>query len=112
MTFKTILYLSLICASISFTVAESKLFEPLREWTKKRNRFFGELITCGYCFGHWTAFFLVAVLAVAVDSPSGLLGFPPGVWRIVDYFFTALAIAWLSGFQWIAFCFIIDKAGK
>ena len=57
---KEIIYLSFVPAAISFTVAETKLFKPLREWTIKRSSFFGELLSCGYCFGHWIAFAFVA----------------------------------------------------
>lgn len=112
MTIKTVIFLSFICASISFTVTETKLFEKMREWLKKKNKFLGELISCGYCFGHWTAFGLVAVLAAAAKNPGGMLSFSPGVWQIADYFLTALVIAWFSGFQWLVMCCLMDKAGK
>jgi len=112
MTIKTVITLSLMCASISFTVTETKVFEPLREWLKKKSKFLGELISCGYCFGHWTAFALTAVLATVEKNPGGLLGFPPGGWQIADYFLTALVIAWFSGFQWAVMCILVDKTGK
>ena len=112
MTLKTVIYLSLACASVSFTVTETKVFEPLREWVKRKNTFLGELISCGYCFGYWTAFGLTAVLAVALRNPGGLLGFPSGLWQVIDYFLTALIIAWISGIQWAVMCVIMDKTGK
>ncbi|KAB2835142.1 MAG: DUF1360 domain-containing protein [Candidatus Brocadia sp.] len=57
--YKTIC-LSFITDSISFTVTETKLFKPIREWIKRKNTFLGELISCGYCFGHWVTIALVA----------------------------------------------------
>jgi len=36
---KAVIYLSLVTASIPFTVAEMKLFLPLREWIKGKNAF-------------------------------------------------------------------------
>jgi len=33
-------------------------------------------------------------------------------WWLLDYFLTALLIAWLSGFQWAAMCWLMEKAGK
>ncbi len=97
-----VIYLSLVCASISFTVTETKLFLPGREWVKKQSAFFGKLISCGYCFGHW-----VALVLVMIYQP-GLFN----VWRLLDYFLTILVIAWLSGFQWAILCWLLEKAGK
>ncbi len=97
-----ILYLSFAAASISFTVTESKLFLRVREWMKKKNTFFGELLSCGYCFGHWVALALVAVYRPRLFH----------VWWPLDYFLTALVIAWLAGFQWALICWLMEKAGK
>jgi hypothetical protein len=36
---ETVIYLSLVTAAISFTITETKVFEPLREWLKKRSNF-------------------------------------------------------------------------
>ena len=58
---ETVIYLSLATTSISFTVTETKLFKKLREWLKKKIPFLGDLFSCGYCFGHWVAFGLVAI---------------------------------------------------
>jgi|UniRef100_UPI0040573A56 hypothetical protein len=99
---QTAIYLSFITASISFTVTETKLFKRLREWVKERNAFFGELLHCGYCFGHWVAFALVAIY-----QPKVVAAWPP-----LDYFLTALLIAWFSGIQWVLMCWVMAKAGK
>jgi hypothetical protein len=99
---QTAIYLSFITASISFTVTETKLFKRLREWVKERNAFFGELLHCGYCFGHWVAFALVAIYQPKVVS----------AWPPLDYFLTALLIAWFSGIQWVLMCWVMAKAGK
>ena len=97
-----IIWLSIVTASVSFTVTETKLFMPLREWMKKHNSFLGELLSCGYCFGHWVAFFLVAIY-----RPKLLEG-----WCLLDYFLTALVISWLAAFQWILMCWLMEKVGK
>lgn len=99
---KNVIYLSLVTASLSFTITETKIFEPLREWLKKKNSFLGNLFSCGYCFGHWIAFALTAIYkAKLFDS-----------WWLQDYFFTAVVIAWLAGLQWILMCRVMEKAGK
>jgi len=96
-----VLLLSLACASISFTVTEMKLFLPLRQrWP--RESFLGEVLSCGYCFGHWVAFALVAIYRPRLFE----------VWWLLDFFLTAIVIAWLAGFQWIVMYLLIDKAGK
>jgi hypothetical protein len=61
MPWQQILLLSMPNAAIAFTVTETKFFAPLRSWTREKSAFLGELASCGYCFGHWTAFVLVAI---------------------------------------------------
>ena len=58
---KPVFYFSFVTAAIAFTVTETKIFRPLREWIKKRSTFLGDLLSCGYCFGHWLAFVLVVI---------------------------------------------------
>jgi hypothetical protein len=99
---KTVLYLSLVCASVSFTAVETKFFKGVREWLAGKSRFFGDLFSCGYCFGHWVAFALVAVYRPRLFD----------FWWLLDYFLTALVIAWLSGIQWALMCWLMQKIGK
>ena len=98
----SVLLLSLVNASISFTIAETKLLKPVREWMKCRSKLLGELFSCGYCFGHWSAFALTAIYRPCLFQ----------IWRPCDLFMTALVIAWLSAFQWIALCRLMQSAGK
>ncbi len=102
MHWEQILLLSLANAAISFTVAETKLFEPLRQRTKAKSEFFGQLLSCGYCLGCWTALVLVAIYRPRLFE----------FWWGLDYFLTALVIAWLSAFQWVLLCLLLQKAGK
>lgn len=99
---KMIIYLSFVTASISFTFAETKMFAPLREWVKGKNSALGEFLSCGYCFSHWVAFALVAIYQPALFE----------LWWLLDYFLTAIVIAWLSAFQWIVMCWLMAQAGK
>lgn len=91
-----IVYLSLVTASISFTITETKLFESARNFLGKQSLFLGKLFNCGYCFGHWVAFILVAIYRPRLFQSSFLL---------IDYFLAALVIAWISAFQWIVLCY-------
>lgn len=97
-----ILWLSMANAALAFAVTEARLFRPVREWFKGRSPLLGELFSCGYCFGHWTAFGLVAIY-----RPRLLVA-----WWPLDYFLTALVIAWLGAFQWGALCWIMKGADK
>jgi hypothetical protein len=49
----------------------------------------------------------VAFVLVAVYKPK-LFEF----WWLLDYFLTALVIAWLSGLQWVLMCLLMEKTGK
>ena len=91
MIIKAIL-LSMVVASISFFVAHSYLAETVRAWVLKRSKFFGLLVECPYCFGHWIA------VAMLVVFPMRLFGI---AWP-VDYFLTWLVISWLAGLQSLA----------
>jgi hypothetical protein len=98
---ENVLFLSLVTASISFSVTETKLFKPLREWVKEKSEFLGALLSCGYCFGHWVAFALTAPYRQKLFD----------LWWMLDYFLTAIVIAWIASFQWAAMCWLMEKAG-
>jgi hypothetical protein len=94
--------LSLVTASIAFTISETELFAPLREWGRARSSRVGKLLGCGYCIGFWTAFGLVAIYRPRVYNH----------WWLLDYLLTAFLIAWLSAFQWASLCWLMDRTGK
>jgi hypothetical protein len=82
----TLVYMSMICALVATTVAESYIFKGMRDWILKKNFHIGVGINCAYCMSHWTAFVIVLV-------HFGYRGF-------VNFFDTAFVIAWLSIIQW------------
>ncbi len=92
----------MVTASISFTVTESKLFESFRNFVKRKNNFLGELVSCGYCLGHWIAFGIVIMYNFNIFN-NGLF---------IDYFFTGLIIAWLSAIQWLLMYMLMERVGK
>ena len=98
-----IVYLSFVTACISFSISETKLFEPLRNWLSAKSSLLCKLFNCGYCLGHWVAFLLVVIYQPRLFTS---LLFP------IDYFFTALVIAWLSAFQWIMLCYLMKLVDK
>ncbi len=97
-----LILISMVTASISFTVTESKLFESFRNFVKRKNNFLGELVSCGYCLGHWIAFGIVIMYNFNIFN-NGLF---------IDYFFTGLIIAWLSAIQWLLMYMLMERVGK
>jgi hypothetical protein len=97
-----VVLLSLVTASVALTLCETALFAGLREWVKARSAWLGKLACCGYCLGCWVAFGLVAIYHPRLFE----------AWWVLDYFCTALVIAWLAAFQWAALCWLTEKAGK
>lgn len=97
-----VILLSFVTASVAFTLSEAAIFAELREWLKGRNLWLGKLFGCGYCLGHWVAFGLVAVYRPRLFE----------FWWPLDYFLTALVIAWLAAFQWAALCWLMEKMEK
>jgi len=95
-------YLSLVTASISFTITETKICAACRQWVKRRSTFFGELLSCGYCLGHW-----IALILVILFKPQFF-----DTWWLLDYFFVVMIIAWLSGFQWALMGLLMKATGK
>lgn len=99
---RQVLALAVVNAAIAFTVAETKLFRGLREWVRVKSGFLGELVSCGYCLGFWSAFALVAVYQPRLFHAAWIL----------DLFLTAFVVAWLSAFQWVVMCWLMRQAGK
>ena len=66
-----LVYLSLASATVSVTVAQSKMFKPLRD--KITARWLSDLVSCSYCMGYWVAGALVLV------TSYGKLSIPEGV---------------------------------
>ena len=91
-----VMLLTLVNATVSFTVTEARIFRPIREHVFSKNKFIKELTMCGYCFGHWVAAFLVFTLNLSLF---------PHRQRAVDAILTIFVIAWISGIQY----FIINK---
>ncbi len=94
--------LSLATASIAYTVAETVLLAGFRNRVQSRNQWLGKGVGCGYCVGHWVSFGLVGVYRPRLFQ----------MWWPLDYFLTALVIAWLAAFQWAALYWVLKRAGK
>ena len=97
-----IILLSFATASVAFTITETKIFAPLRQWLEVKSGFLGSMFSCGYCLGHWIAFALTAIYQPRLFE----------AWWLLDYFLTALVIAWFAAFQWIVMCWLMKLVDK
>lgn len=97
-----ILMYSLIVASVSFTISEAAIFSKLRFQIKLRSKFFGKLVCCGYCIGHWVAAFVMIVY-----QPRLFFSFAP-----IDYICTWFVLSWIAGIQWGLMCILFKISGK
>lgn len=86
MILKAIL-IAIAAAAASFLVSRTQIFERPRKWVEQKSDFFGDLVTCNYCLGHWMTAGLMAIMPVAVF----------GTFRPLDYFLTWLVISWVAG---------------
>ncbi len=94
----TLLILSLVVASISWTVTQEAIFEEWREAAKRRSedssnilvRKFFYVWTCEYCFSHWVtiAVLLVSDFRLLIDD-----------WR--GYAVAFFVLPWIAN-QWIS----------
>ncbi len=97
-----VILLSMATAWLAFTVSESAVFRPLREWTAARSGWLGKLLACGYCMSFW-----IALALVVAYRPRLFV-----LWAPADYLLTALVVAWLAAFQWIVLCRLMQLAEK
>jgi len=84
----TLAMVALACASVSMTVARSRLFARPRQWLTDRSAWLGKLVTCPYCFSHWVALAMVLALdwlgwrALVIDTFAVVTLAAPLQWLI------------------------------
>jgi len=98
-----VLLVAVAVASISFTISETALFRPIREAVKRKQLWVGELLSCGFCLGHWVALGLVLAYRPRLFHSQ---------WAGLDYGLTVLCVAWAAAFQWILLVILFKAAGK
>ena len=95
----TLLILSLVVASIAWTVTQESIFEEWREAAKRRSedasnilvRKFFYVWTCEYCFSHWVTILVLFLIEfrLLIDD-----------WR--GYVIAFFVLPWLAN-QWMSF---------
>src|SRR5215204_1604892 len=94
----SLLILSIVVASIAWTVTQEKIFEEWREAAKKQSedasnvlvRKFFYVWTCEYCFSHWVTILvlLISQFRLLIDD-----------WR--GYFLAFFILPWVAN-QWMS----------
>ena len=95
-----VILMSCVSACISFTVADTRAFEWLREYAEGRSKFFHLLLSCGYCVGFY------ASAAIELIWQPNLFGI-----NIIGEIATWLVIAWFSGVQWAVMRYVWGLSG-
>ena len=98
MGWSDMLRLACSVACVSFIIAESTLFRPVREWLLRHLPFFGHLASCGFCTACWLSLGTCAATSGA-DS----------VWI---FLLDASRLAWLSGLMWAGMTALLTAAKK
>jgi len=92
--------LSMVVASISFFISHTQLLEKQRKWLWQHITFFGMLVDCSYCLGHWIALILLFLFPVRLfDYVPIYYGYGKPV---IDFVMTWLVISWMAGLQSMA----------
>ena len=90
-----LLILSLVVASISWTVTQEKIFEEPRDFAKEKSetsrslfiRKFCYVWTCEYCFSHWVTILVLIIVRVPLMFDD---------WR--GYFLSFFILPWIANF--------------
>ena len=93
-----VILLSLVVASISWTVTEEEIFREPREYCEKCSkhgrsllvRKFFYVFTCEYCFSHWVTLVLLAITGFKLVYED---------WR--GYLIAFFVLPWLAN-QWMS----------
>lgn len=84
-----ILFAAICCGAISFTISFTGIFEKLRDFLEKKNKFLGELIHCPWCLNHYI------VLVFLLTSDVEYINISKYV--IYQFLFTWFVIVGISG---------------
>jgi hypothetical protein len=90
-----LLILSLVVASISWTVTQEKIFEEPRDFAKEKSetsrslfiRKFCYVWTCEYCFSHWVTILVLIIVRFPLMFDD---------WR--GYFLSFFILPWIANF--------------
>lgn len=87
MNIQEFVVLALAVAAASFTIARTKITEPLRKKLGTTS-WFGKLINCPYCVSHWLSFGAVGIYRVRLVDQL----------YVLDLLVTAMAMVAVSAF--------------
>ncbi|MEL0553283.1 MULTISPECIES: DUF1360 domain-containing protein [Klebsiella/Raoultella group] len=99
--------LSVAAASISFTITQTELFVPLRNFANKIGHMTGYLFHCFYCMSHWVVLAGVLIYRPVIISSGNIY-----IDLIITLFFTITLATFVSGFMFRSFTHVMDKKMK
>lgn len=82
--------LSVAIGAVSFTLARTKIAQPLREKIAARNTWLGNLVGCPYCLSHWFAFGAAGLYRPRLVH----------LWLPLDMLVSAMVMVALAAFTW------------
>lgn len=85
----TLVLLGIAAGTAAFTIAKTKITEPMRGWTKRHNVWLGNLVGCPYCLSHWLVAIGVGIYRPQVTDLNIVLDL--GVSWLVGVFIASLA---------------------
>lgn len=86
----TTIVLGFAIGAVSFTIARTKITQPLREKIKGRNTWLGNLVGCPYCLSHWFAFAAAGLYRPRIVH----------LWLPLDVLVAAMVMVAIAAFVW------------
>jgi hypothetical protein len=105
-----VVLLAMAVSVISLTVTKTKVFRPLRQWVYSWSKpkpngqsdehgFFGELISCPFCFSFYPTVLLMALYSDKLRLLSNFAGFLGIIDYVISYFVVVCLASIFTG--WI-----------
>ena len=87
---ETTVVLGFAIGAVCFTLARTKITQPLREKIKARNTWLGNLVGCPYCLSHWFAFGAAGLYRPRIVH----------LWLPLDVLVAAMVMVAVAAFVW------------
>jgi hypothetical protein len=96
-----------VVMGLSQTIANERLFAPLRERLGGKDTWLGYLVSCPYCVSHYVAFALVPLTGTdAIDVTVG-----GWVGSVLRWFLSSILLTVIAAFYRVVFWFVDETQG-
>lgn len=86
----TTVVLGIAIGAVSFTIARTKITQPLRAKIAGKNTWLGNLVGCPYCVSHWLSFAAAGLYRPRIVD----------LWLPLDVLVAAMVMVAISAFTW------------